>query len=149
MTKRMAEPIVIACPACTAFNRVPAERLGERPTCGKCHSPLFPGRPVAVDDASFERVVLKSGVPVVVDFWAAWCGPCVAFAPVFEEAARQLEPRVRLAKLDTEAAPATAGRFAIRSIPTIALFRDGREVSRQSGALPLGPFLKWVRDTIA
>jgi thioredoxin 2 len=145
----MVDPLVIACPACTALNRVPTERLGERPTCGKCHAPLFAGKPVAVDDASFDRVVLKSSLPVVVDFWAAWCGPCRAFAPVFEEAARTLEPRVRLAKLDTEAAPATAGRFAIRSIPTIALFRDGREVSRQSGALPLGHFLDWVRGAIA
>ena len=141
--------MLIACPACSALNRVPPERLGEAPTCGKCHAPLFQGKPVAVDDSSFERVVLKSGVPVVVDFWAAWCGPCRAFAPVFEQAARELEPRVRLAKLDTEAAPTTAGRFAIRSIPTIALFRDGREVARQAGALPLGQFLHWLRGALA
>lgn len=144
----MSDPLLLACAACTALNRLPAERLAERPTCGKCHAPLFAGKPVAVDDASFERVVLRSGVPVVVDFWAAWCGPCRAFAPVFEEAARTLEPRVRLAKLDTEAAGATASRYAIRSIPTLALFRDGREVARQSGAMQLPQFLAWVRGAL-
>lgn len=142
------DSLLLACPACSALNRVPAARLGERPTCGKCHAPLFAGKPVAVDDASFERVVLRSGIPVVVDFWAAWCGPCRAFAPVFEQAARELEPRVRLAKLDTEAAPATASRFGIRSIPTLALFRDGNEVTRRSGALPPAQFLAWVRGAL-
>jgi thioredoxin 2 len=146
---RMAEPLLVACPACTSLNRVPGERLGANPTCGKCRAPLFAGKPMAVDDTSFDRVVLRSGIPVVVDFWAAWCGPCHAFAPTFDAAARQLEPTVRLAKLDTEAAPATAARLAIRSIPTVALFRDGREVARQSGALPLPRFLDWVQGAIA
>ena len=145
----MSEPLLLACPSCSALNRVPAERLAESPTCGKCHAALFQGKPVAVDDASFERVVLRSGLPVVVDFWAAWCGPCRAFAPVYEEAARRLEPQVRLAKLDTEAAPATASRYAIRSIPTLALFRDGRESARQSGALPLEQFMRWISGAIA
>ncbi|HET7845298.1 MAG TPA: thioredoxin TrxC [Xanthomonadales bacterium] len=144
----MTDPILLACPQCTALNRVPGERLADAPTCGKCRSAMFLGKPVAVDDASFERVVLKSGIPVVVDFWAAWCGPCRAFAPVFEEATRRLEPALRFAKLDTEAAQATASRFGIRSIPTVALFGGGRELARQSGAMPLDRFMAWLGETL-
>src|SRR5690349_17018721 len=144
----MTESALIACPACTALNRVPADRLADSPTCGRCRSGLFLGKPMAVDDASFERVVLRSGIPVVVDFWAAWCGPCRAFAPVFEEATRRLEPALRFAKLDTEAAQATAARYGIRSIPTIALFGGGRELARQSGALPLDRFMAWLGETL-
>lgn len=142
----MAEPLHIACPQCGARNRLPADKLEQQPKCGKCSQPLFQGHPTAVTDANFEKMVNGTDVPVVVDCWASWCGPCMRFAPIFEEAAQQLEPKVRLAKLDTDANPAVSARLGIRSIPTLIVFKNGKEAARISGAIPLTPFLEWVKE---
>lgn len=141
----MSEPQQIVCPHCTTTNRVPAERAASRPRCGKCHQALFDGHPVELDEAGFERHVADNDVPVVIDFWAPWCGPCRSMAPEFEKAAGMLEPNARLAKVNTEVAQNLAQRFNIRSIPTMALFRGGREIARQSGAMGAGAIASWVR----
>ena len=142
----MSDTRHIVCPACGAVNRIPRARLGDRPSCGKCHQPLFQGRPVELTAANFERQVGRSDIPVLVDFWAPWCGPCKMMAPQFEQAARRLEPRLRLAKVDTEAEQALGARFGIRSIPTLALFRDGREIARQAGAMGAADIERWVQN---
>lgn len=142
----MSDTVHIACPACGASNRLPEARLADSPKCGKCGATLFSAHPIAVTDADFDKIVGGTDLPVVVDCWASWCGPCMRFAPVFEEAAAQLEPEIRLAKLDTEANQATAARLGIRSIPTLILFKGGKEVTRISGAMPLGPFMEWVKQ---
>ena len=142
----MSDSLHIACSACGASNRLPEARLTDAPKCGKCGTSLFNAHPVAVTDANFDQIVGGTDLPVVVDCWASWCGPCMRFAPVFEEAASKLEPQVRLAKLDTEANQATAARLGIRSIPTLILFKGGKEAARISGAMPLGPFLEWVKQ---
>ena len=141
----MSEPLIVTCPACAGANRVPRERLGSG-KCGKCRAPLFEGRPVALTSTNFDRHVATSDLPLLVDFWAAWCGPCRQMAPVFEAAAKELEPRMRLGKLDTEAEPAIAARYAIRGIPSLVLFRKGREVARSAGAMPLPALLQWARS---
>lgn len=143
----MDETLHIACPRCAALNRVPRSRLGQSPNCGKCKQPLFTGTPVTLDESTFDRHV-GADLPVVVDFWADWCGPCKMMAPHFERAARSVEPAVRFAKLDTEAAPAIAGRYGIRSIPTVIAFRSGREIARQSGAMDQGTLERWVHATL-
>ena len=137
--------ILLPCPHCGAMNRLPRERLGQAPGCGKCHRALFTGQPIALSAANFERHAVQGQLPVVVDFWAPWCGPCLSMAPQFEAAARMLEPQVRLAKVDTEAEPALGGRFNIRSIPTLVLFSGGRELARQSGAMGSAQIVAWVR----
>ncbi len=142
----MSDSLHIACPACGASNRLPVARLADAPKCGKCGTALFSAHPVPVTDANFEKIVGGTDLPVVVDCWASWCGPCMRFAPVFEEAAAKLEPHMRLAKLDTEANQATAARLGIRSIPTLIVFKGGKEVARVSGAMPLNPFLEWVKQ---
>jgi thioredoxin 2 len=143
------DSLILACPHCQAANRVPVARVGQAPNCGRCHAPLFTGKPVALDEAGFEAHVARGGLPVLVDFWAPWCGPCRAMAPQFEAAAAQLEPAVRLAKVDTDAQPALGNRFGIRSIPTLVLFRDGREVARQAGAVGAAQLVQWVRPYLA
>ncbi len=142
----MPETLKIACPACGTGNRLPAEKLGDRPHCGKCAAPLFDGHPMQLTDANFDAVAGGTDLPVVVDCWAEWCGPCKRFAPVFEEAAKALEPKFRLAKLDVDANPAVSARLGIRSIPTLLMFKGGQEVARISGAMPLGNFLEWVKQ---
>ena len=141
-----AAPLEVACPACLTANRVDASRLGEGPKCGRCGAPLLDGKPVELDETRFAALVERGGLPVVVDFWAPWCGPCRAMAPMFEQAARTLATEARFAKVDTDAQQALGARFAIRAIPTLILFRDGAEVKRHSGALDAGALARWVRS---
>lgn len=143
------EMLVIACPTDAALNRVPRAKLAQNPKCGKCHNPLFQSRAVDLDAGSFDRHALRSDLPVVIDFWAAWCGPCRMMTPNFEAAAPQLEPRVRLAKLDTEAEPAIAGRYGIQSIPSMVMIRKGREIARTAGAMPTQAIVRWVEQALA
>ena len=140
-----ADPVLVPCPRCGALNRVPVSRLSAGPTCGKCKAPLFTGAPLAADAVAFDRHVLKGSLPVMVDFWAEWCGPCKAMAPAFAQAAGKLEPQMRLLKLDTEAVPEIAQRYRIQSIPTLILFKGGREVARQAGAMPAQAIVQWAR----
>lgn len=135
----------IVCPHCNAINRIPTARLGDAPKCGKCKQALFAGEPVTLSSANFNKHLMNSDIPVVVDFWAPWCGPCQTMAPAFAQAAEQLEPNYRLAKVNTEAEQSLGAQYAIRSIPTLALFKNGKEIARQAGAMGVEDIQRWVK----
>jgi len=136
--------INVSCPACNVTNKLPKERLADQPKCGKCKEAIFNGKPLALSSANFNKQVTANGLPVLVDCWASWCGPCVQFAPIFDAAATAFEPHVRLLKLDTEAQQSIAANWGIRSIPTLILFQGGKEIARSSGVMPLGQLKQWL-----
>ncbi|MES2877226.1 MAG: thioredoxin TrxC [Pseudomonadota bacterium] len=141
----MTDSLHIVCPHCRTTNRVRRDDLAQAPDCGSCHKALFVAHSLALDETSFDRHISRSQIPVLVDFWAPWCAPCRQMAPAFEQAAAQLEPRVRLVKVDTEANQALGARFNIRSIPTLALFLNGREIARQAGAMGAADIVRWTQ----
>ncbi|MBD3776695.1 MAG: thioredoxin TrxC [Thiotrichales bacterium] len=138
--------MIIMCPHCGGLNRVPEDKLNSQPTCGKCKQELFTGKPVEMSGEQFLRALQKTDQPLIVDFWAPWCGPCKSFAPTFSQAAAQFEPQARFVKINTEAEQQIAAQFGIRSIPTLAIFKAGQEITRVSGAMDLGNFSRWLQQ---
>jgi thioredoxin 2 len=144
----MSERVHIVCGHCDAIVGVPHERITQQPRCPSCHRALFTGHPIELQQHNFDRHVSRSGVPLVVDFWAPWCGPCRVMAPHFEQVAQRLQPQLRFAKLNSDSAPEVSARFGIRSIPTLIVFRSGGEIARQTGALDAANLQRWLRQVI-
>jgi thioredoxin 2 len=144
----MNDPLHIVCGHCNSIVRVPRARLGEKPRCANCHQPLFDGHPIALTSASFDRHVARNDIPLVVDFWAPWCGPCRMMAPHYEAAARRFESRARFAKVNSDEEQSIAERFSIRGIPTLIVFKGGREAARQSGAMDSPTLTRWLESSL-
>ena len=145
----MSSPLHIVCPHCQTTNRLEPANLTHSPNCGKCHLPLFTAHPVELDEAAFTKHLERNDIPVLIDFWAPWCGPCRTMAPAYEAAARDLEPRFRVAKVNTEEVPILSSRLGIRSIPTLAVFYRGREVARQAGAMRQADIVRWAQNALS
>jgi thioredoxin 2 len=141
----MSQPIHVVCGNCDSVVRIPADKLGQDPRCPKCHHALLPGEPLELKTASFERHLARNDLPLVVDFWAPWCGPCKMMAPHYEEATRRLQTKARFAKVNSDDEPSLSARFGIRGIPTLIVFKQGQEFARQSGAMELGGLLRWLQ----
>jgi len=144
----MSDSSHIVCPHCSAINRIPTQRLSDNPQCGQCKQSLFFHHPIELTATTFQRHISRNDIPVVIDFWAPWCGPCKTMSPAFAQATEQLEPQVRLAKVNTEQEQVLAGQYNIRSIPTLALFNNGKEIARQSGAMVAADIISWVRSQL-
>lgn len=142
----MSDSLHIVCPNCTTSNRIPSAKLNKNPNCGKCHQALFMAQPLELTASNMPQHIQYNGIPLLVDFWAPWCGPCQMMAPAFEQAAIELEPKVRLAKVNTEMQQELGAQYAIRSIPTMIIFRQGKELARKSGAMSTSDIVNWIRS---
>ena len=142
----MSDLLHLPCPSCDGINRIPPLRLGDQPKCGRCKQPLFQAKPIELKSNNFLKHIQHSDIPVLIDFWAPWCGPCKMMTPAFEQAAQQLEPKFRLVKVNTESEADLGGKYGIRSIPTLALFHRGKEVTRQAGAMGASDIVLWTRS---